>query len=430
MAPVLRYLDQEALRLAADLSPGERAMLDTVNQKVAGGKSLADIMDFLFDQTRSICACDRMGLAFVEEPGGRVVSHWNRALYEPVLLKDGYAEDLQGSSLQEVIERGAVRVISGLERYLADHPASRSTKLLVREGIRSSMTCPLRVEDRNVGLLFRSSRQPNAYGEREVALHLAVAERLSQAVEKACRIGQLAAANRAYMEMLGFVAHELKSPVASIVMDGRVLLEGYRGELQPQQKMGIEKIIHKGEYLLGLVREYLDLARLEGGDAALTPRDDVDLAADVIAPAVEIVQALIDEKHMALLRQLPEQLLRVQCDPDLLRIVLVNLLGNAAKYGREHGEIRLRAEKTDRAFSVSVWNQGPGFPEAERPRLFRKFSRLQTPELLAQKGTGVGLYTCWRIIQLHGGKLRAESEPGSWAEFRFVIPQPLEAEPT
>jgi len=75
--------------------------------------------------------------------------------------------------------------------------------------------------------------------------------------------------------------------------------------------------------------------------------------------------------------------------------------------------------------AVTVWNEGPGFPESERGKLFRKFSRLQVPELLRRKGSGVGLYTSWRIVNLHGGRISARSEPGAWAEFSFTIPQPL-----
>jgi len=103
-------------------------------------------------------------------------------------------------------------------------------------------------------------------------------------------------------------------------------------------------------------------------------------------------------------------------------VVMVNLLGNAVKYGKREGRIRIRAHTVDGRLRVSVWNEGPGFPPEEKPRLFRKFSRLRTPELLKRKGTGVGLYSTWRIIQLHGGRIWADSEPGQWAEFSFEIP--------
>ncbi len=115
----------------------------------------------------------------------------------------------------------------------------------------------------------------------------------------------------------------------------------------------------------------------------------------------------------------------VSCDPDLLKIVAVNFVGNAIKYGREDGVVRVSVEHAPERFAVVVWNEGPGFPASQRGRLFRKFSRLDTAELRTRKGTGVGLYTAWRIVSLHGGRVDAASEEGAWAEFRFEIPQPL-----
>ena len=167
--------------------------------------------------------------------GRRVVAHHARADYQPLHLKAGYAEDLARSSLRKVIASGRPRVINDLPQYLRDHPDSVSTRLIVAEGLHSSMTCPLSVAGRQVGLLFRSSRQAHAYDDHQVRLWQAVAERISQAVEKAYRIEQLDQANRAYMEMLGFVSHELKNPVASMVLDARLLVDGYLGDLTDKQ---------------------------------------------------------------------------------------------------------------------------------------------------------------------------------------------------
>ena len=74
---------------------------------------------------------------------------------------------------------------------------------------------------------------------------------------------------------------------------------------------------------------------------------------------------------------------------------------------------------------IAVWNEGLGFSEDQRLRLFRRCSGLQSPELRKRKGTGVGLYACWPIVQLHTGKMRATSKQGEWAEFTVEIPQPL-----
>jgi signal transduction histidine kinase len=413
----------------SDLAPSERAVLDFVNQKVAAAESLEAIVDFLFDATQPVFPCDRIAVAFVEDGGERLVAHHARAAYEPLLLKRGYAEDLADSSLQRVLRERQPRIIRDLEAYLAEHPQSRSTRLLLREGVRSSLTCPLVVEDRVAGVLFRSSRRPRAYGRREVGLHLAVAERLSQAVEKARRIEQLAEANRAYTEMLGFVSHELKSPVASIVMDARMIGDEYLGPVTEKQRAKLGSMMRKAEYLLGLVREYLDLARIEGGDLGMRPRTGVDLLREIVEPSVEIVRPQLEASGMRLELAVDGgdppggAPLLVEADPDLLKIVVVNLIGNGIKYGNPGGRLQVRASLADTDLTFSVWNEGPGFPESQRARLFRRFSRLDTPELKSRKGTGVGLYSCWKIVKLHGGRMDASSEEGQWAEFRFTIPQ-------
>lgn len=232
---------------------------------------------------------------------------------------------------------------------------------------------------------------------------------------------ELAAANKAYMDLLPFVSHELKNPIASMITDARVMSEGYLGTLDERQVQKLEKLISKGDYLLGLVREYMDLARIEGGDLRLNA-SEVHFVEEVLEPAAEIILPQIEEKGMVLKRDYQPTLGTVHCDSNLLKIVVVNLLGNAAKYGREKGVIRLTHKADARNMIVKVWNEGPGFSARERPLLFKKFSRLQAPELRAKKGTGVGLYTCDRIVKLHGGHLEATSEQGAWAEFVFQIP--------
>jgi signal transduction histidine kinase len=423
---IMRYVDlSDPAAQTAALTPYERRILGTINRKVAARESLEAVIDFLFESTQSICPCDRIGLAFLEEDGRRVVAHYARAQYEPLLLQRGYTEDLRGSSLQHVQELNSPRIINDLQRYAEKRPRRPSPKLLLREGVRSSLTCPLAVEGRVVGLLFRSSRRPHAYDDRQVVLHQAVAERLSQAVQKAYCIEQLRAANHAYCELLASVSHELAGPVACILRDARLLTDGYLGALSPNHRERIEQITTKGRYLANRISRYLNLARVESDTLKLGSRREVDFVAEVIDASVHVVRPQIESKGMALVCGLPPAPLYAECDPHLLRTVLVSLLENAVQYGREGSEIRLRTERNSQNLSVSVWNEGPGFPPNMRSRLFRRFSRLQTPELRRREGAGVALYTSWRIVQLHNGRIGANSERGRWAEFFFEIPQPL-----
>ena len=196
---------------------------------------------------------------------------------------------------------------------------------------------------------------------------MAITERLSQAVEKAWRIEQLEEANYAYTQMLGFVSHELQSPVASMVTDAQILTQGYLGDLTPEQRAKVQSMERKGQYLLSLVREYLDLARVEGGELRLSTRSRVDVMEQVVAEAVDLVRPQADAHGIHLMTCVPSPALPpVCCDPTLLRIVTVNLLDNAIKYGNEGGDIRVKAEvgldeKGGERLRISVWNSGPGF---------------------------------------------------------------------
>lgn len=419
---ILEYIDPAKLRAdAVALPPAELAAAHEVNRRIAAGESLADIITFLFEATRGVTPCDRVSVAFLEDGGKRVVSHHAVALYGPLCLDKGYAADMRGSSLAAVLKTGRLRIIHDLDAYFKRKPSSESTRLLIEEGVCSSMTCPLVVEGRPVGFLFRSSRAPHSYTARHAMLHLAMAERISQAVEKAWRIEQLENANRAYTEMLGFVSHELKSPLASLIMDARLMTQGYVGALEPKQQESIERMAHKAEYLMNLVGEYLDYAHIESGQ--LKPSyEEVHFSEDIVEPAFELVRPQFEHQAMRIEKQFPAPEPLLECDPHLMKIVMANLLGNAVKYGYPKGLIRIKTEAAEGQLQVGVWNEGPGFPEDQRNKLFRKFSRIQKPELMKQKGTGVGLYTTWRIIEAHGGAIAAQSEEGRWAEFAFHIP--------
>lgn len=423
-ADFVRYVTLDAAGGSTEkLSPAEARAAELIQRKVAAQSSLQEVVDFVFDVTADVSPCDRIGVALLEDDGQRIVAHYARAAYEPVLLKKGYAEDLGQGSLGTVLRKCELRIIDDLERYLDARPDSASTKLLVREGVRSSLTCPLRVDDRVVGVLFRSSRQPRAYAEHHVRLHQVVAERISQAVEKAVQIQRLQAAHEAYFGTLAFVTHELRSPVASMMMDASLLRDGMLGALEPRQRERIEKVIAKGRYLLNLIQEHLDLARIEGGDLKLK-LGRARLRSAVLEPAIAIVQSQLDARRMRLVVQAPDPDGEVELDAELIKIVVVNLLGNAAKYGVDEGEVRLDAWVEPGRVRVAVWNQGPGFPASERNRLFRRFSRARSDALMKVRGTGIGLYTSWRIVRAHGGQMDARSAEGDWAEFSFELPQP------
>lgn len=273
-----------------------------------------------------------------------------------------------------------------------------------------------RVTERFGGELGDLTRSFNNMAD-DIERHTAEIERKQR--ELAALNNELEMTNRNYIDMLGFISHELKNPLASAVLSLHTVKDGYLGELSDKQKRGLESVAESLDYFKELIRSYLDLSKLEKGDYVINRRNTA-LKAMVIDPAMNGLAEEIRKHHLTLDIGVHDDTM-VDADPDLLRIVYDNLIGNAVKYGREGGVIRLREKVRDGRQVFSVYNEGAGIPREKMDMLFKKFSRIYSQENAGKRGSGLGLYACREIIQKHGGKIWAESEPGKWVEFSFEI---------
>jgi len=395
-------------------------ILEHINSKVASQENLEDIIDFLFINIQEIIPCDRIALSFFEENGRRLTVYHVKTNYTGIQMDKGYSADLDNSSLEKVFAAGTPRVINNLKAYLETHPASESTELLLKEGINSSITCPISVEGRPVGLLFISSKTIETYNTSHVMMNLLIIERIGQAVEKAYRIQKLTEAINSYMEMLSFVSHELKSPLDSIISLGSTLAGGYFGTMDPKHRDYVQRMVNKAKFLREMTSEYLTLSRFENENIGVYFQE-CSFRKEIIDETTDIIAPQIADKKMTLNINIPAEIV-ADCDKNLMKIVMNNLMSNAVKYGNENGQVDVTVTEKDGQMYVAVRNTGPGFPEEAKSKLFRKFSRIETDELMKRKGTGVGLYTTWKIIQMHKGHIKAESKAGEWAEFSFTVP--------
>ncbi len=229
------------------------------------------------------------------------------------------------------------------------------------------------------------------------------------------------------MQTLAFVTHELKAPLAAMQMLIATMMDGLVGTLPPQASGFLVRIQRNCEELQDMVRDYLDLSRLERGELLAT-KSAVDLATEVVKVAVDQSAVFFRSRSITLAVACPDQL-PVVADPGLLRIALNNYLTNAAKYGREGGRAALTVLVEGGLVTLSLRNDGEGFPPADAERLFEKFFRVRDASTHAKRGSGIGLFTVKRIAELHGGRAWAESEPGAWAAFHLRFPvRPAEPE--
>jgi serine phosphatase RsbU (regulator of sigma subunit) len=172
----------------------EFARIMRLTEHVNRGLTLEEVLDCLYDEAKDAIPYDRIGLSLIDPARGVVVARWARS-DRPLSLPKGYEAPLAGSTLQRIIETRQPRVINDLEAYLRAKPDSKSTILILREGMRSSLTCPLIVQDNPVGFVFFSSVHPGTYSNVHVGFFRQIAGQLSAIVEKSRLYGDLAQQN-------------------------------------------------------------------------------------------------------------------------------------------------------------------------------------------------------------------------------------------
>ncbi|MCB1887912.1 MAG: GGDEF domain-containing protein [Rhodocyclaceae bacterium] len=182
----LGALGNELRRLAGHLDWyfSHASKLQEITDNVVGGLLLNDVLERIFESFQTVIPYNRIGCALLSDDARSVRACWARADYDNLLLVDGFEAKIAGSSLGQIIATGQPRIINDLEAYLAEHPESQSTRLMVREGIRSNLTCPLVSGSKPIGFLFFSSVERYAYEGVHQGIYLRIAAQLSALIEK------------------------------------------------------------------------------------------------------------------------------------------------------------------------------------------------------------------------------------------------------
>ncbi len=230
-------LEHEARAIRADeFTPRERELLVTFTSNVAGAQSLDAVMASCFQTLVALGPLDRLDLKLLDDDRQRLRLQWVRCSYEPVLLNTSQVLPIDQGASGKVLAQDEPLVINDLAAYCQQTPDDNSSQILLREGLNSRMMWRLPPEGEPIGVLALGSTSSFAFGYHQVQVLKTLGPRLAQAVEKAYQIEQLTAANRMYLEALGFISHELKNPLASMVMDARLLMQGYLGELSGRNR--------------------------------------------------------------------------------------------------------------------------------------------------------------------------------------------------
>ncbi len=229
---------------------------------------------------------------------------------------------------------------------------------------------------------------------------------------------KLTALNKSYLDLIGFVTHELKGILASLILNAYAVRDGILGLINPKQRQALDAVAKNLEYFDATVKNFLNLSRIEKGEMSLDKKP-LRLKRDVFDLAIESFMKQAEEKEMQITNNLSPDL-TIMADGDMLQIVADNLVGNAIKYGKPSGKIVFNSQIEDGQVQVEVYNDGRPIRQEEKERLFKKFSRLNTPGAQKSKGTGLGLFITKEIIEKHGGTIWVEPrEEGNSFIFRI-----------
>jgi signal transduction histidine kinase/CheY-like chemotaxis protein len=287
--------------------------------------------------------------------------------------------------------------------------------------VRSYLAVPITLPGGElIGALAFAHSRAGAFQRRHERILHGIARWTAVALQNAQLLLEARHAARARDEMLAVVSHDLRNPLNVIATSASLILEIPLTE--ERRRMQLEVIRRTTERMNRLIQDLLDVTGIEAGKLSIHPESlDVDRT---LSEAAEMMGPLASERRLQLLTRPLDRRQLVQADRERLLQVFSNLVGNAIRFTPEGGTITLGAERTGESVAFFVEDTGPGIPPEDMPRLFDRFWK--GPQ---SSGTGLGLPIAKGIVEVHGGTLTVDSQPGRGSRFEFTIPL-QEAAPT
>ena len=231
--------------------------------------------------------------------------------------------------------------------------------------------------------------------------------------------GELETTNRHKSEFLANMSHELRTPLNAIIGFSQVLRQRLFGEVNDKQEEYLDDILSSGNHLLSLINDVLDLSKVEAGQVELEIADFS--LREALERGLVMVRERASKNNVRLSHELAPDVDIVRGDERRVQQVVFNLLSNAVKFTPAGGSVAVSTARVDGEVNVSVTDTGPGIATGDRERIFEEFQ--QTDVGVGQReGTGLGLALSKRLVELHGGRIWVESEPGRGSRFVFTMP--------
>jgi signal transduction histidine kinase len=287
-------------------------------------------------------------------------------------------------------------------------------------GINSERPDALRatMKDLSVGACAQSEREGEFFEElMRLNNELTAAQR-----ELAKKNAELERLNQQKTQWLGITSHDLRNPLEVVMLYSQFLLEDLGDRLDAEHVEFISKIVRSSRFMLELVNDLLDVAKIEAGRLELDLAD-VDLV-ELVGHSIQLNQVLAERKEIRILYEPPAAPVPARLDATKIEQVLNNLVGNAVKFSPGGGTIAVRLNVEDEHAVIRVEDEGAGVPVDELDKLFKPFGRTRVRSTGGEKNTGLGLAIVKRIVEGHGGRIGVENGEQHGAVFSVWLPIP------
>lgn len=246
-------------------------------------------------------------------------------------------------------------------------------------------------------------------------------ERQAALATTSARLAELEARKSRFMRV---AAHQLRAPLSAIHSLLTVVLRGYESMEEEKRLEMVARAENRTRLMLDLLADLLSLSRLRDAREEGHERDLVAID-ELLGRVIELYRPQAEEKHQDFHTALRAPQARVLGEPDRLRDVFTNLVSNAVKYTPERGRVSVTTRADDTAVVCEVEDDGIGIPPEDQAHLFEEFFRASNAREFAREGTGLGLSIVREVVEVHGGRVTCESEPGEGTRFTVTLPLAL-----
>ena len=226
--------------------------------------------------------------------------------------------------------------------------------------------------------------------------------------------------SNAKSRFLASMSHEIRTPLNSIIGFSEILADDSFDLPDDNKKRYAQNISTSGHHLLGIINDILDISKAEAGKMEL--QSEQIMVPMVINEVVEAMRPSTTIRNISIYTDIGQEVEIIEADPGKVKQILFNLVGNAAKFSNDGGNITVTSHTVDNMVHFEVEDDGVGIKKEELDRLFKPFSQIGECSNRKQKGTGLGLSLVKELVELHKGEVWVKSEYGKYSIFGFSIP--------